>query len=173
MLCPTIQTPRLILREWRESDLDGLAAMHADPEVTRFLGGKTRTRAESWVNMASYAGQWLLRGTGLWAVEQRAGSRFVGRIGILHPEGRPEPELGYSIARAFWGQRLAYEGAAAALAWYRAQGAPPPVSYIDPANHPSQRVATRLGAHLEGTLELHGKPVDAWRHALDAAPPGP
>ncbi len=173
MSCPRLETPRLILREWRETDLDALARMHADPEIVRFLGGTPRSRAESWANMATYAGQWALRGTGLWAVEHRPDGRFAGRVGILHPESRPEPELAYSIGRAFWGQGLAEEACRAALAWYRTRGAPPPVSYIDPVNHRSRRLAARLGAYPETTIELHGKHLEQWRHALDAATPPP
>nr|MCU0888031.1 GNAT family N-acetyltransferase [Rubritepida sp.] len=89
---PELRTDRLLLRGFRESDLDAFAAMQADAEVMRFLGvgenaGRPRSRAETWAAMAQFMGQWALRGHGLWAVEQEG--RFIGRLGLLEPEGWP------------------------------------------------------------------------------------
>ena len=67
MIVPTLTTERLLLRPFRQSDLDAFAAMQADAEVMRHLGvgasaGKPRTRAETWGNMAQMMGQWVLKG---------------------------------------------------------------------------------------------------------------
>jgi RimJ/RimL family protein N-acetyltransferase len=78
-----ITTGRLILRPLRESDLDAYAAMTADPEVMRFLGeGRTLDREDAWRSMAMLIGHWTLRGFGMWALEERATGKFVGRAGL-------------------------------------------------------------------------------------------
>src|SRR5262245_7559637 len=70
----TLETERLRLRMFRETDLDAYAAMSADPEVMRYLGatGEPLTRLEAWRQMAMVLGHWQLRGYGPWAVEERA-----------------------------------------------------------------------------------------------------
>lgn len=168
-MVPELRTARLTLRGFRESDLDGFAAMQADPEVMRHLGagdsaGRPRTRAESWAAMAQFMGQWALRGRGIWAVEREG--RFVGRLGILEPEGWPAPELAYALAREAWGQGLAFEGCQAALGWARAAlpGAAL-ASFIRPDNAPSRRLAARLGATLSGPITLLGVTAERWDHA--------
>jgi RimJ/RimL family protein N-acetyltransferase len=66
----TLGSNRLILRMFRESDLDAYAAMCGDPDVMRYLGdGYPLTRAEAWRNLALILGHWQLRGFGFWAVE--------------------------------------------------------------------------------------------------------
>ncbi len=59
-----IETDRLVLRMWREEDFEEYAAMCADPEVMRFLGGKTFDRLEAWRHLAFMVGHWQLRGYG-------------------------------------------------------------------------------------------------------------
>ena len=71
--CPTIETERLVLRPFRDDDLDDHFAMMGSPEVRRWLhlpGAFDRDAA--WAQMAHILGQWELRGTGLWALEERA-----------------------------------------------------------------------------------------------------
>ena len=63
-----LETERLLLRMWRLSDFEVHAAMCADPEVMRYLGGKTFTRLEAWRHMAFMVGHWQLLGYGPWAV---------------------------------------------------------------------------------------------------------
>jgi RimJ/RimL family protein N-acetyltransferase len=86
-----LETERLRLRMFRETDLDAHAAMSADPEVMRYLGatGEPLTRLDAWRQMAMFLGHWQLRGYGVWAVEERASGTFVGRIGLFNPEGWP------------------------------------------------------------------------------------
>lgn len=167
-MVPELRTARLVLRGFRESDLDAYAAMQADPEVMRFLGvgpdaGRPRTRAESWAGMAQIMGQWALRGRGLWAVEH-AGA-LVGRIGLLEPEGWPGPELAYALARPAWGRGFAREGCAAALDWARAAlpGAVI-VSFIRPENAASRRLAARLGGTNTGMITLPGVEAERWQY---------
>jgi RimJ/RimL family protein N-acetyltransferase len=113
--------------------------------------------------MARFLGQWALRGCGLWAIEQEG--RFVGRAGILRPEGWPEPELAYALARETWGQGLATEAAGAALDWARdTLRGEAIVSFIRPGNLASCRVAARLGGVRAGEVRLGDAVAERWAY---------
>jgi RimJ/RimL family protein N-acetyltransferase len=154
----TLKTERLLLRMFREEDFEEYAALVANPEVTRYLGdGKPLARGDAWRQMAFILGHWQLRGYGLWAVEETSTGRLVGRIGFLYPEGWPDFELGWTLAREFWGRGYATEGARRALDFaFEEMGREHVISLIRPDNAPSIRVAERLGEHLEGSVELFG-----------------
>jgi RimJ/RimL family protein N-acetyltransferase len=165
-MIPVLETSRLVLRGFREADLDPLAAMQANPRVMRFLGanGATRSRAESWTGMAVLSGQWHLKGHGLWAWEERATGRFVGRGGVLDIFGWPEPELAYALDEPFWGRGYAREACLAARDWWWAQGAVRLASFIKPGNEPSRKLCASIGAVQEGMSELMGIPCELWVH---------
>jgi RimJ/RimL family protein N-acetyltransferase len=159
---PSLQTERLLLRGWREEDLDDYARISADPEVMRFLGG-TLDRNGSWRQMALQAGHWTLRGYGIWAVERRSDRRLVGRVGLWRPEGWPGLEVGWTLAREAWGNGYATEAAAAAIEWaWRELDASGLISLIRPENHASIRVARRLGMRELRPGELDGHAVMIW-----------
>jgi len=155
---PTIETGRLLLRQFRTSDFDALARLSADPEVMKYLGdGKPKTRAEAWLMMASYLGHWELRGYGLWAVEEKASGEFIGRIGLLNPEGWPGLEVAWTLAHERWGNGFATEGAKAALDYaFSVLKLDHVISLIHPDNAASIRVALRLGEKPERQVELMG-----------------
>jgi RimJ/RimL family protein N-acetyltransferase len=163
---PELTTPRLLMRGFRDSDIDAYAEMMADPEVTRYIGdGNSLSRADAWRQMAMFAGHWVLRGYGIWVVEERATGTFLGRIGFWEPQGWPGFELAYTLARPFWGRGFAREAGAAALAYGRETlGKTDIISLIRPANVPSIRVAEALGARQETTIDLMGKPALLYRY---------
>ena len=154
----TLETERLILRMWREEDdFETYAQMCADPEVMRYLGGKTFSRMEAWRHMAFLIGHWHLRGYGHWAVEEKASGRFVGRIGFLNPEGWPGFEIGWTLGREHWGKGYATEGARRALEYaFTELDQDHVISLIHPENQGSIRVAERLGEQPEGKAEIMG-----------------
>ena len=159
---PIIETERLRLRAWRDDDFDAYAAMVADTEVTRFVGGAV-ARNDAWRGLTSMIGHWVLRGYGLWAVERKSDGALVGRVGVQYPEGWPSTELAWTLGRLFWGQGYATEAAEASLDWgFRTLPLPKLISLIDPENHASQKVAQRLGQAKGGkaTLVLGGKSYD-------------
>ena len=150
-----LETDRLKLRMWRESDLDDYAAICADPFVMRYLGGKVFTRDEAWRSMAFFIGHWQLRGYGHWAVEEKSSGRMIGRIGFLNPEGWPGFEIGWTLARHAWGKGYATEGARRALQYaFNELDQPHVISLIHPENTPSMKVAERLGEKREGAARI-------------------
>lgn len=145
-LVPRIATERLVLRAPRAGDFAAAVAYLASPRA-RHVGGPWGP-ARAWREFAAVAGAWVLQGFGYWAVEERSGARLVGMVGLQQPADFPEVELGWDLFDgAAEGRGYATEAARAARAWAReARGLGPLVSYIDPANLRSIRVAERLGA---------------------------
>lgn len=155
-----LETNRLLLRWFRETDFPEYAAICADPEVMRFLGGNPMTRMEAWRHMASVMGHWYFRDFGVWAVEEKQSQRLIGRIGFMHPVGWPGFELGWTLGRESWGKGYAIEGARRALEYaFNEMDRDHVISCIAPDNVRSIKVAERLGEKVEGKTELLGKEV--------------
>lgn len=166
-MVPTLETTRLILRPFVETDLDAYAAMSADAEVMQHIGnGGPVGRDIAWRGMAMFAGQWVLRGYGMWALEERESGLLVGRAGFLNPEGWPACELGWLLARPYWGRGYAFEACVAARncgrGALRIRGRL--ISLIRPDNARSIALARRLGVRLEETLDFLGGQAQVWRH---------
>jgi RimJ/RimL family protein N-acetyltransferase len=163
---PTVETERLVLRAFRNDDFEAFAAMSADTEVMRYIGsGETLDRNAAWRNIAGFNGHWSLRGFGMWAMERKTDGVFLGRVGLHHPPYWPALEAGWTLARSAWGHGYAREGARGAIDF--AQRMLPPqrlVSFIQPGNQRSVKVALALGARLEGQSDLLGTPVLVYVH---------
>jgi RimJ/RimL family protein N-acetyltransferase len=153
-----LETERLRLRAFRNSDHAAYAAMCADPEVMRYIGtGVTLSPADAWRSMAGILGHWQLLGYGMFAAEVKATGELAGRIGFLDPPGWPGFELGWLLGRGHWGQGYAIEGARACLGHaFGPLGRDRVVSLIRPGNERSIRVAERLGERLAGEVDLLG-----------------
>jgi ribosomal-protein-alanine N-acetyltransferase len=145
----TIETPRLILRQWRDADIDPWAEMNADPRVMEFFPALyDRTRAEE--TAASMRSEIERDGYGFWAVEIKATGAFAGMIGLNEVADdvpvTPKREVGWRLAFDAWGHGYATEGARAALQFAFDQlGWPEVVAFTAAINERSQRVMERLG----------------------------
>lgn len=161
MVNNVLETERLVLRMFRESDTDAYAEMVGDPEVMRFLGGgQPVPRAEAWRNMAMVLGHWQLRGYGMWAVEEKATGELAGRVGCWRPEGWPGLEVGWTLRRSFWGRGYATEAARASIEYaFTTLDQMRVISLIAPENVNSIRVAERLGEKPEGEWDVFGTKV--------------
>lgn len=148
---PTLTTPRLRLRAWRESDLAPFAAMNADPRVMQHFP-RTLARDESDAMVARIGDHFARHGFGLWAVEVPGVADFVGFVGLAVPRFEaaftPCVEIGWRLAAEHWRSGYATEGARAALAHgFTTAGLAEIVSFTIPANMPSRRVMDRIGMH--------------------------
>lgn len=139
-----LRTPRLLLREWRDSDRAPFAAMSADAEVMRYLSPAD----QGWVSRAT--AHWEQHGFGQWVVEAPGEAAFVGVIGLNHVRWTlpftPAVEAGWRLARPFWGKGYAYEAARAAIedGFFRL-GLDEIVAFTVPANRGSWGLMERLG----------------------------
>lgn len=158
---PTLEAGEVTLRAVQESDLDPLAAFYAT-ERSRFVGGPL-PRVDAWRMIAGNLGHWALRGYGMWviAVDQQP----AGLCGFIFREGWDEPELGWQVWDGFEGRGLACQAAHAARAHgVRSFGLDGVISYIDPGNARSIRLAERLGAAFERETVFFDKPCHIYRH---------
>ncbi|WP_137786615.1 GNAT family N-acetyltransferase [Sphingomonas sp. 3P27F8] len=159
-----IETARLLLRRWRDADAEPFFAMGRDAEVMRFLG-PPMSRADC---MAVIEGQNALAdeiGTCFWAIERRADGAFLGFCGIKPgPAGTPvadEPEIGWRLARAAWGQGYALEAAEASLDHGWATTEWPRVSAITvPANERSWGLMICLGMSRDAAGDFDHPALD-------------
>jgi RimJ/RimL family protein N-acetyltransferase len=146
---PEPVTHRLRLRQWRDADLAAFAELNADPGVMRYFPA-TLTRAQS-DEFAGYVRDTIERqGWGLWAVEVADGPPFVGFVGLnrvsFEEHFTPAVEVGWRLARPFWGNGYATEAGAAAVRFgFEQLTLEEIVSFTSTINEPSIRVMRRLG----------------------------
>ncbi|MGE3490921.1 MAG: GNAT family N-acetyltransferase [Vicinamibacterales bacterium] len=161
-----LETSRLLLRVPRVEDLDAWAAMMADAEAARFIGG-VMGRSMSWRGLMTMIGSWHATGFGMFSVIEKSSGRWVGRLGPWMPADWPGPEVGWAIVRDCWGRGYATEGAAAATTWaFDNLGWTDVIHSIAPDNVASQVVAQKLGSRNLGPGRLpspyHESRIDIW-----------
>ena len=173
-----VDTERLHLRPFADDDLDGLAAVFAEPAVWRFPYGRGLDRAETRHFLDAQIQHWDLLGFGCWLAESVELERTVGYVGLsvpaFLPEILPAVEVGWRFDPAVWGRGLASEGARAALAeGFATLGLQQICSLPQSANPRSVRVCERIGMHLDRTITCPATDrrgaVDAHLYVLDAA----
>jgi RimJ/RimL family protein N-acetyltransferase len=145
---PELHTDRLVLRRWRESDLEPWAIMNADAEVREHLGDPL-TRAQSDASVAAFLADFDRRGYGWWAVEVAAAGEFIGFCGLDEvDEEMPFTgvEIGWRLARSSWGHGYATEAALAGLGFgFDTLGLPEILAVTTATNVRSQAVMQRIG----------------------------
>ena len=163
---PRIETGRLVLRAHVPDDLPVCAAMWADADVVRYIGGRLFSREEVWARLLRYAGMWAVMGHGFWAIEERSSGRLVGEVGIMEarrdiePSFEGEPEVGWALTPAAHGKGYASEALAAVLAWGDEHlEAPSMVCIISPENTASVRLAAKFGFRERARTTYHGSPT--------------
>ena len=143
----TMNSPSIILRQWRDEDIGPLAAMNADPEVMRFFPG-LRTNMESNHFLTCCRSDIDARGWGFWAVE--VDGEFAGLTGLNEPNFTahftPCIEIGWRFHRKFWGRSIAYASARAAESYaFQNLKLSELVTFTAAINLPSRRLMERLG----------------------------
>jgi RimJ/RimL family protein N-acetyltransferase len=144
-----IRTQRLVLRDWRDEDLEPFAALNAHPEVMRHFPAPL-TRAQSDALAARIRAELAERGYGMWAVESPGEAPFLGFVGLASP-GFDAPftpciEVGWRLAWRFWGKGYASEAARGVLdRAFGELGMGEVVSFTTAGNLASRRVMEKLG----------------------------
>ncbi|HEX4459574.1 MAG TPA: GNAT family N-acetyltransferase [Polyangia bacterium] len=164
---PTLESARLLFRVHTVADYADLAAMWADPEVVRHIGGRPFTAEESWQRLLRYAGHWQLLGYGFWMIVDKETGRYAGNIGfgdfkrdLEPPVAGFAPEIGWALASWAHGRGLGTEAVSTALAWADAHlPARRTVCMIDFGNHGSIRVAGKCGYRPFAEASYHGAPA--------------
>ncbi|HEY4887474.1 MAG TPA: GNAT family N-acetyltransferase [Candidatus Dormibacteraeota bacterium] len=144
-----LRTERLILRRWRPGDREPFACLNADPEVMEHLPGPlSREESDGFADRIEVSFDTL--GYGLWAVELPGVAEFIGYVGLVLQQFEapftPAVEVGWRLARDYWGRGFATEAARAAVAdGFTRVGLSEIVSFTVQANLRSTRVMERLG----------------------------
>lgn len=144
-----LETDRLVLRRWRDSDRDDFAAICADSEVMEWLGGTLdRTQADARIDRVE--ANWAAHGYGRYLVERKSDGAFLGWSGIMPAFHTLPlagvPEMGWRLIRNAWSQGYATEAAAAAIAdGFERLGFAEIWAFTNPGNMRSQAVMRRLG----------------------------
>ncbi len=145
-----LETSRLILRPYVESDFDAMAALHGTPRVMAGLREGALGRDEARGYFDSYRNDWRNLGIGIWALYARADGAYLGECGFWVREGFPGHALRYILDVPHWGQGYALEAARAALAWGFGTMDIPVVNAVSRMSNPaSERILQRLGMTLE------------------------
>lgn len=157
-----LNTPRLLLRPWKEADLALFAEMNRDPRVREFFPSLLK-QEESDRMAHAYMSHIEIYGWGLWAVELKANGHFIGFIGLQHVDFvapfTPAVEIGWRLAHPYWGNGYATEGALEALNCAFLQiKLPQVVSFAVYNNQRSQQVMKKIG--------MHHRPEEDFEHPL-------
>lgn len=178
------ETERLILRQFNWNDLDNLIAIKSDPQVMKYIGAGTPLTPEQvrellgrWIEDGEYrwSAQRLQRVPQLgraierkahfsaWAVIEKTTGELIGRCGLhaWNLDGQLEVEVGYVLARRFWGHGFATEAALTVRDYGMDRlGFDRLIAIILPQNTASQRVARKMGMQPEKDTTVNDLPVN-------------
>ncbi len=147
-----LRTDRLALRRFTPDDLDWLAELHSDRDVTRYLGGiKNRTQTEELLNTRILRYYDEHPGLGIWMTVERATGTRLGLHLLNHIQGESIIQIGFTLAKAAWGKGFGTEMAYAVLRYgFVDCNLPRIVGMASLQNHASQRVLTKIGLERKG-----------------------
>lgn len=166
-----LETERLYIRELTIEDLDALMAIFGDPEVMEYSlnGPMNREEAEEYLReriLANYAAY----GHSFWGVVEKHSRELVGIAGLLNQvlDEAEEVELGYRLARDYWGRGFASEATRAIRDYaFDVLGLEHIISIIEPSNIHSVRVAEQMGMTVRTATTFHGFNVDIYHVTRD------
>jgi RimJ/RimL family protein N-acetyltransferase len=162
-----LRTERLLMRQWVAADREPFAALNADPVVMEhFPGPMSREASDAFVDRIEV--QWNSNGWGLWAIEVPDVAPFIGYVGLWPadylPHG-PRVEVGWRLARHYWGHGYATEAASRAVAvGFEEVGLDEIVSFTVPQNRRSRAVMERIGLTEDPAASFDHPRVDAARN---------
>lgn len=169
---PVLTTPRLILRALRPTDLDDLYEYASDPEIDQYVPWEHyKNIEEARENLNEFLEEYEKDGFGAWGIEHRADKKLIGIININKPGYNRRVEVGYTIARAYWGQGLATEALKALIQYgFERLDLARIEAVVLPENLASASVLEKSGMQFEGLLHSYqvwkNKPCDLRMYAI-------
>ncbi len=169
-----IQTNRLILRDWKENDLELFAQLNADPRVMEHFPS-VKSFDESIKEYNSILEHFKKHSYGWWAVSEKNDTDFIGFIGLRYIDFpasfTPSVEIAWRLSYDYWGKGYATEGANACLKYgFEVLKLPEIISFTSVPNVRSQAVMKRIGMDhdLEGDFNHPKLPKEhrLCRHVL-------
>lgn len=152
-----IETARLILRRFTDTDAKAFAALRVDAEVMRYITGRPATPEEIARSLRVSEETWRERGFGRLAMIRKADNEFIGWSGFGVLDNTTEIETGYGMKQDCWGQGYATEATRACLRYgFEEIGLPRIVAVALPANTASWRVMQKLGMSFEKNAHHYG-----------------
>jgi RimJ/RimL family protein N-acetyltransferase len=161
----SLETDRLLLRQWKPDDREPFAKLNADPKVMEFFPNMlSREASDAFIDRI----QALIekQGWDLWAVEIKNTQQFIGYVGLHVPNYElpfnPCVEVGWRLAYEFWGKGYAPEAALVALKFgFESLNLAEVVSFTTLSNVRSQRVMEKIGMQRSPeTFQHPGVPID-------------
>jgi 3-dehydroquinate dehydratase / shikimate dehydrogenase len=149
MPAPTLQTARLILRQWKEGDLPLFADLNASSDVMKYFPS-TLSRDESDLLAEKIQRELDEKEYGLWAVEVKGLTSFIGFVGLHYHDFSaaftPCIEIGWRLATEYWGKGYAFEAATKVVNYaFNTLKLEEIVSFTTPENKRSRNVMEKLG----------------------------
>ncbi|MGL5058941.1 MAG: GNAT family N-acetyltransferase [Microcoleus sp.] len=149
-----IKTARLYLRQFTSNDLDELYAIYSNSEVMKYITQGVRNREQTAADLLEIIADWEKHGFGLWAILDRETNRLIGDGGLRFLGNTPDVEVGYLLAKAYWGKGLATEIAAASIKYgFEVLHLDKIVAVADPENIASRRVMEKVGMKYQHNFD--------------------
>ena len=168
-----VETERLVLRPFTLDDLDALAAINSDPQVMRYIGdGKPAPREHTAERLNFIIEHGRQYGFSVWAVRYKQRHSLIGFCGLHHLDRTIEVEVGYRLARDYWGRGLATEGARASLRYgFEYLALNRIAAVVQTENVASQRVLEKLGLKYEKAARYYNTDVKYYAITREAYEP--
>lgn len=159
-----METERLILRQWQPSDFEPFAQLNQDRDVMEHFPSLPTTE-ETQSHIKRFIGHFEKHGYGLWAVELKENNQFIGFIGLQNvpfdAPFAPAVEIGWRLAKPFWGKGYALEGAKACIDYaFNTLNLNKIVSFTAIPNKRSIKLMERLGMSFQSTFTHPALPAD-------------
>lgn len=161
-----LETPRLILRDFKQEDVSQLAPILATPQVMKFSPTGPLSESQTQARINSFINSYQAYGFGKWAVIFKNSGMLIGYCGIAMEEidNLNQPEIGFRLTPAYWGKGLATEATSMAVQYGLEQlKLPYLLGMVERANLASVRVLEKLGMEYRKETVFHGVRMDIYQ----------
>ncbi len=165
-----VETDRLLMRSFHNSDVNAFSAICADPEVMKYIGGGTHDIEQTQTKITKWIKNYETDGFGLMALIHKKSNDLIGFCGLIKQIVDDEEciELGYRLAKKYWGKGLATEAAQAVRDYaFKDLNIQQLISIIHPENIPSKKVASKTGMCLIKKTIFQGIDVEIYKVTND------